>query len=75
MILVIATLAGSKIGEVSHELDRSDPFDHLEAQFILASFPQPLKAMRRVATTPAVASAQQPRRTAITAANLVPEWT
>jgi hypothetical protein len=34
---------------------------------------QPLKAMRNVATTPAVASAQQQKRTAITATNLVGE--
>jgi transposase len=36
---------------------------------------QPLKAMRRVAMVPADASAKQPRRTAITAANLAPECT
>src|SRR5579883_2211061 len=40
VIFVIATLAGPKIGEVSHELDRSDPFDHLEAQFVLATQPK-----------------------------------
>jgi hypothetical protein len=40
VIFVIATLAGPKIGEVSHELDRSDPFDHLEAQFVLAAKPE-----------------------------------
>ena len=36
---------------------------------------QPLKAMRRVAKAPAIASAKQPRRIAITAANLAPECT
>jgi hypothetical protein len=36
---------------------------------------QPLKAMRKVATIPADASAKQPRRTAITTANLASEWT
>ena len=34
---------------------------------------QPLTAIRNVATKPAMASAKQPRRTAITAANLAPE--
>lgn len=35
---------------------------------------QPPKAMRKVATIPAAARAKQPRRTAINAANLAPEW-
>ena len=34
-----------------------------------------LKAMCKVATTPADASEKQPRRTAITAANFASEWT
>jgi hypothetical protein len=36
---------------------------------------QPPKAMRKAATIPAAVSAKQPRRTAISAANLAPEWT
>ncbi len=31
VILVIAALAGAKVGKVAHELDRRDPLDHLEA--------------------------------------------
>jgi hypothetical protein len=38
------------------------------------SYIEPLKAMRRVATIPADASAKQPRRTAITAKTLALVW-
>ena len=55
-----------------------DGFDIRCASFVTRlwrmqrSLSQPLKAMRRVATVPADVNAKQPRRTAITAANLEP---
>ena len=40
MIFVITTLAGAQVGEIMYELDGPDPFDHLEAQLVLASQPE-----------------------------------
>jgi hypothetical protein len=37
MVLIMAALARTEIGEVVHKFDRRDPLDHLEAQLILAS--------------------------------------
>lgn len=31
VVLIVTALAGTKVGEVPHELDGRDPFDHFEA--------------------------------------------
>jgi len=37
VVLVVATLTSTETSEIHHKLDRFDPFDLLEAQFILAA--------------------------------------
>ena len=37
MVFVIAALASAEMGEVVNELDRRYPFDHLEAELVLAT--------------------------------------
>jgi hypothetical protein len=37
VILIVATLARPKIGEIAHKFDCGDPFDHLEAKLVLAA--------------------------------------
>lgn len=39
VIFVIAALAGTQVGKIMYKLDGSDPFNHLEAQLVLASQP------------------------------------
>jgi hypothetical protein len=39
VVLVVAALASSKVGEIRNELDRFDPFDLFESQFVLAAKP------------------------------------
>ena len=39
VVLVVAPLARPKVGEIRDELDRFDPLDVLEAQFVLAPKP------------------------------------
>jgi hypothetical protein len=40
MIFIVTALPSAKVGKVAHELDRRDPFDHFEAQFVLATEPE-----------------------------------
>jgi hypothetical protein len=39
-IFIVTALPSAKVGKVAHELDRRDPFDHFEAQFVLATEPE-----------------------------------
>src|SRR5690348_13502402 len=47
VVLVIATLAGAQLRVITHELYGLDPFDHLEAQLVLASQPQGRSVQQR----------------------------
>ena len=40
VILVVTAFTGAKVGIVMHELDGRDPFDHFEADLVLAAQPQ-----------------------------------
>src|SRR5215469_1232229 len=40
VVLVVAPLAGSEVGEIRDEIDGFDPLDVFEAQFVLAAKPQ-----------------------------------
>ncbi len=40
VVLIVAAVAGAQVGKVMNEFDRDDPFDHLEAELVLAAQPQ-----------------------------------